>query len=129
MAGVAALSLAGCGSSADDQATGAAQLQPAATELVFDGATSDNHAVIQAHGERLSHVLGCRGCHTPTLEGANFGVFEPPFDGIYASNLTRILPDMSDEQLERSCAQASIRCVAICGSCRRRRFSASARPT
>ncbi|WP_161595945.1 c-type cytochrome [Flavisphingopyxis soli] len=100
IAGVAAC-LAGCGSSASDQPGDAAQSQPAATEFAFDGATSDNRAAIQAHGERLSHVLGCRGCHTPTLEGANFGDFEPPFDGIYASNLTRILPDMSDEQLER----------------------------
>lgn len=38
--------------------------------LTFDGATIANRAAMLAHGERLSHVLGCRGCHGARLEKA-----------------------------------------------------------
>ena len=66
--------------------------------LAFDGATGDRAAVL-AHGERLSHVLGCRGCHTETLEGQWFNEDAPDLGKLYASNLTRVLPQFSDAQL------------------------------
>lgn len=74
-----------------------AKVVPAA--LAFDGATGDRAAVL-AHGERLSHVLGCRGCHTETLEGQWFNDDAPDMGKLYASNLTRVLPAYSDAQLE-----------------------------
>lgn len=74
-----------------------AQVTPAA--LSFDGASGDA-ATVRAHGERLSHILGCRGCHLPTLEGQWFNEDTPEMGKIYASNLTRALPSMSDSQLE-----------------------------
>ena len=74
--------------------------KPAATPaaLSFDGVTGDV-AAVRAHGERLSHVLGCRGCHGPALEGKLFNADDPGLGKIYASNLTRVLPTMSDPQM------------------------------
>lgn len=83
--------------------------QPAAEDpvaedriLTFEGADyGDNRDAMLAHGERLSWVLNCRGCHEPDLTGKKFppGV---PFDtGVYTSNLTQVVDDYSEEQLER----------------------------
>jgi len=33
-------------------------------EISFDGADITDAAARVAHGERLTYVLGCRGCHT-----------------------------------------------------------------
>jgi cytochrome c553 len=63
-------------------------------EVTFDGAQVTDAAAVRAHGERLSWMLGCRGCHGPELQGHRF--YER-----YASNLTRELPNYSDAQIER----------------------------
>lgn len=63
-------------------------------EVTFDGAQVTDAAVMRAQGERLSWMLGCRGCHGPELQGHRF--YER-----YASNLTRELPNYSDVQIER----------------------------
>lgn len=65
-----------------------------AAETAFDGAAATTAAAVQAHGERLSRVLGCRGCHGEDLEGHQF--YER-----YASNLTREIPEYSDAQIVR----------------------------
>ncbi|MEO6433473.1 MAG: c-type cytochrome [Sphingomicrobium sp.] len=62
--------------------------------ITFEGALKSDAAAKLAHGERIASVLGCRGCHTPTLEGQRF--YE-----LYASNLTREIPKYSDAQLDR----------------------------
>jgi cytochrome c553 len=72
----------------------------AATPLSFDGAQTSDPEARRAHGERLSHVLGCRGCHRQTLQGQLFNVNAPELGKIYASNLTRAVPMMTDAQLE-----------------------------
>src|SRR3954470_14189804 len=64
------------------------------TETAFDGALVTNAAAEIAHGERISWILGCRGCHREKLEGGTF--YER-----YASNLTRDLPNYSDAEIER----------------------------
>ena len=64
------------------------------TETTFDGAQVTNAAAPIAHGERISWILGCRGCHGEKLEGGTF--YER-----YASNLTRDLPKYSDAEIER----------------------------
>lgn len=73
--------------------------QTATAALAFEGAMATEANARIAHGERLSHVLGCKGCHRVNLEGGNMGDFEPPLDGIYASNLTTELPKMDDAEL------------------------------
>jgi cytochrome c553 len=71
-----------------------ASAPPKPPEITFDGAEVTQAAADVARGDRLAWVLGCRGCHTRTLEGQQF--YE-----LYASNLTRELPKYSDDQLER----------------------------
>lgn len=72
------------------------QPKPAAkpAEITFDGAQVTDAAAKVAHGERLTHVLGCTGCHNKGLVGDRF--YE-----LYASNLTRELPKYSDDQFDR----------------------------
>ena len=67
---------------------------PKPAETTFDGAKVTEASALRAHGERLTWVLGCRGCHGPELQGHRF--YER-----YASNLTRELPNYSDAQIER----------------------------
>lgn len=105
---LAVIGLSACDRSAEsaDEANSATGEKVAAAGTVrpanfyFDGADATSAGAINAHGERLSHVLGCRGCHTPTLEGEWFNSDSPQLGKIYASNLTRIIPTMSDAQLE-----------------------------
>jgi cytochrome c553 len=70
----------------------ACQRQPA--EITFDGAQASDEAAPIRHGERLTRVLGCTGCHGAKLQGERF--YE-----LYASNLTRELPKYCDEQFGR----------------------------
>ncbi|MEO7635171.1 MAG: c-type cytochrome [Sphingomicrobium sp.] len=66
----------------------------AAPSITFDGGLKREAAAKVAHGERLASVLGCRGCHTSTMQGQRF--YE-----LYASNLTREISKYSNAQLER----------------------------
>jgi len=61
-------------------------------QVAFDGALAAEASAKVAHGERLTRVLGCRGCHGKDLQGERF--YER-----YASNLTRDLANYSDGQL------------------------------
>lgn len=67
----------------------------------FDGALVSNAAARTAHGERLTHVLGCTGCHGVKLEGTFLTKDEPQYGPIYASNLSVEVPEYSDAQLDR----------------------------
>jgi cytochrome c553 len=67
---------------------------PKPSEITFDGAQAANAAAKIAHGERLTHVLGCTGCHNKGLVGDRF--YE-----LYASNLTREIPKYTDAQFDR----------------------------
>lgn len=69
--------------------------QPAEpAEVAFDGAHAANAAARRAHGERLTRVLGCRGCHGKELQGERF--YE-----LYAANLTRGMQELSDDDFRR----------------------------
>jgi cytochrome c553 len=83
----AALLLVGCHQQQTKPATKKA-------EISFDGAHVTDASLQLAHGERLSRVLGCRGCHRDNLQGGRF--YER-----YASNLTRELPNYTDAQFDR----------------------------
>lgn len=69
-------------------------------EIAFDGALAGNAAAKVAHGERLTHVLGCTGCHGARLEGDLFTKGHPEWGPLYASNLTVAVPEYSDAQLD-----------------------------
>lgn len=75
--------------------------QPAMpAQIALDGAGVTNAAARVAHGNRLTYVLGCRGCHGEHLTGTNFTAGEPQYGPLYASNLTRVVPRLSDPQVE-----------------------------
>ncbi len=98
---LALVSLSAC--NRNNQAQAAADSRGASqapATLTFAGATTSDDAAMLAHGERLTHVLGCRGCHEENLEGSWFNSDSPEMGKIYASNLTRVLPTMTDAQLE-----------------------------
>ena len=82
----------------------ACQRQPAAApkpaEITFDGAAVTDAAALRAHGERLTHVLGCTSCHGAHLEGEQFDPEMKQYGPIWASNLTVEVPEYSDAQLE-----------------------------
>jgi mono/diheme cytochrome c family protein len=66
----------------------------------FDGAqTSDKPSLIR-HGFRLTHVLGCTGCHGADLQGTFFTKNEPQYGPLYAPNLTRSVREYTDAQLD-----------------------------
>jgi cytochrome c553 len=50
-----------------------------------------------AHGERLSKVLGCSGCHNDNLTGNDWS--EPQYGTLWSSNLTRSAARWSDDEL------------------------------
>jgi mono/diheme cytochrome c family protein len=68
--------------------------------VTFDGALTQDKAAVLRHGERLTYVLGCRGCHGANLQGTFFTQDEPQYGPLYASNLTVELPEYSDAQLD-----------------------------
>ena len=88
--GLVALAVSGCGSGVQSNSEEPAQPPP----IAFDGALVHDAAARRAHGERLTWVLGCRGCHGNDLQGKRF--YE-----LYASNLTRDVPKYTDAQLTR----------------------------
>ncbi|HSM35207.1 MAG TPA: cytochrome c [Longimicrobiales bacterium] len=67
----------------------------------FDGANYSTEADRAAHGERLANLLGCNGCHGEDYSGIDFGAMIPLVDGLWATNISLTMPDMSDEELER----------------------------
>lgn len=96
---LALASLSACDPKTEQSVTPkSATVVPAA--LTFDGADSTEPLDRQAHGKRLSQILGCTGCHMPDLEGQWFNDDLPELGKLYASNLTHVLPTMTDAQLE-----------------------------
>ena len=67
--------------------------------ITFDGALNSMPVGVSAHGERLSWVLGCRGCHGADLQGKIWDSDPKGYGVMWASNLTRAIPAMTDEQL------------------------------
>ena len=60
--------------------------------VAFDGAGATATQAKLAHGERLTYVLGCRGCHGTDLRGEQFEPKMTQYGPIYASNLTVEVP-------------------------------------
>ena len=92
---LAAAALMACDGQPDDKASEPAKV-PA---LGYDGADAIGQSALLAHGERMTKVLGCRGCHGMELQGELFAD-EPGFGAIHASNLTRALQRYEDAGIE-----------------------------
>src|SRR4051812_4087081 len=74
--------------------------QAANSQTAFDGAQTNDKAALLRHGERLTHVLGCTGCHGVHLEGSFLTKDDPQYGPLYASNLSAELPRYTDAQLD-----------------------------
>ncbi len=85
---MAAALLGGCGGRRSEN-----QASTSAPTIQFQRASAD----LVQHGERLSMVLGCSGCHRAELTGEDWS--EPGFGRFWTANLTRSVPLYSDEQL------------------------------
>jgi cytochrome c553 len=79
---------------------GLASCQRAPAPITFDGALSSDQTALVTHGERLTHVLGCTGCHGAHLEGTFLTKDEPQYGPLYGSNLTVEVREYSDAQLD-----------------------------
>jgi cytochrome c553 len=88
--------LAGCGSPPASE-----KQQEAAPLLAYDGASATQANAQVEHGERLSLVLGCVGCHGDQLRGESFREAKG-FGSLYASNLTMRVPRYTDAQLKKT---------------------------
>jgi mono/diheme cytochrome c family protein len=95
---VAAAALAGCSQSDEGKSEKAANKVPAG--VTFDGARVGEAYARIPHGERLVEVLGCTGCHGKHLEGHVWDNDPNEYGILWASNLTRAIPTMSDAQLK-----------------------------
>lgn len=92
------LLLAACDRHAD-VGQAAANVWPAA--VVFDGGDYADAGTKIAHGKRIAELFGCNACHGADYAGVNFGKMIPIVDGLWASNISRTLPTMSDVELEQ----------------------------
>lgn len=67
----------------------------------FDGSEYTTDAEKVAHGERVAQVLTCNSCHLPDYSGVDFGEIVPVLEGLWATNISLTMPEMSDGELER----------------------------
>jgi mono/diheme cytochrome c family protein len=89
------LACIGCGSPKSAEEQSQALEQPVA----FQGAMRTEASAQVSHGERISHVLGCQGCHGKQLDGQLWDNDPKGYGVMWASNLTRSIPTLSDAQL------------------------------
>lgn len=68
--------------------------KPAA--ITYDGAMATDPAAKVAHGERLSFILGCKGCHGENLQGGNVTPDDPAQGDMWASNITLRMANYDD---------------------------------
>jgi mono/diheme cytochrome c family protein len=95
------LLVAGAGCTASDEGTRKAEESLAPTAVAFDGADYQNDSAKIAHGQRIASFFACSACHGPDYSGNDFGAVVPIVKGLWASNISRAMPTMSDAVLER----------------------------
>ena len=78
-----------------------ARVEATPAQLSFDGADYRNAAEKIAHGKRLSILLDCTGCHGSNFQGMDMEANDPSDEATYAPNVTLLLAQYSDAQLDR----------------------------
>jgi mono/diheme cytochrome c family protein len=96
---LAAASLVACDRNTAETNKPTVPVTPAA--ISFDGADYKDDAAKLAHGDRLSWVLGCKGCHGSNLQGGNVTKDDPNFGDMNAPNVTLLIAGYSDAELEK----------------------------
>ena len=74
---------------------------PKPAQLSFDGAGYKDDISKVIHGDRLSWVLGCKGCHGSNLQGGNVTKDDPNFGDMNAPNITLMMASYSDAELDQ----------------------------
>lgn len=95
---LAIASLSACDRNVDSDDSGM-QTRPA--QLSFEGADYKTNAAKVAHGKRLAIVLDCTGCHGGNFQGTNMEANNPAGEATYAPNVTLLLADYSDTELDK----------------------------
>ena len=72
-----------------------------ASSASFDGGDWATETEMVEHGERLAVLLGCNSCHMEDYGGADFGAVVPILEGLWATNISLTMPDLTDAELER----------------------------
>ena len=98
---VGILMLAAVGCTASDADSEKAESAVAPTVVAFDGADYQGDSAKTAHGQRMATLFMCNSCHGANYSGNDFGAMFPVVKGLYASNISRTMPAMSDAVLER----------------------------
>jgi mono/diheme cytochrome c family protein len=93
------LAAAGCPTQDSESPKAGATLASAA--VAFDGADYENEAAKTAHGKRIATLFACAACHGADYSGNDFGAAIPIVKGLWASNISRVIPALSDAALER----------------------------
>lgn len=96
---LAAASIVACGKRPEEPAKVAEAPKPA--QLSFDGAGYKDDISKVIHGDRLSWVLGCKGCHGSNLQGGNVTKDDPNFGDMNAPNITLLMASYSDSELDQ----------------------------
>ena len=96
---MAAAGVASCDRKPAEPANVAVAPKPA--QLSFDGAGYKDDVAKVIHGDRLSWVLGCKGCHGANLQGGNVTKDDPNFGDMNAPNITLLLASYSDAELDQ----------------------------
>src|SRR5688500_6811310 len=95
------LMLAAAGCTAHDADSRKAEPTVVPTAVAFDGADYENQAAKTAHGKRIATLFACAACHGADYSGNDFGAAIPIVKGLWASNISLVIPAMSDAALER----------------------------
>jgi len=74
---------------------------PKPAAITYDGANYKDDAAKLAHGERMSWMLGCKGCHGENLQGKNVTADDPDFGDMNAPNITLLLAKYDDAGLDK----------------------------
>ena len=97
---IAAVGLSACGAP-DVQDEADVPVVAAASVASFDGADYVDEADKVTHGRRIATLMSCNGCHMDDYRGTDFGAMFPIVEGLWATNISRSLPGLTDAQLER----------------------------
>ncbi|HET9398906.1 MAG TPA: c-type cytochrome [Sphingomicrobium sp.] len=96
---LAAVGVMACDRKAPQAENVAVAAKPA--QLSFDGAGYKDDISKVMHGDRLSWVLGCKGCHGSNLQGGNVTKDDPNFGDMNAPNITLLIASYSDAELDK----------------------------
>jgi mono/diheme cytochrome c family protein len=78
-----------------------AACHPQANQPTYEGADYSTLSQKVAHGERLTYILDCHGCHADDLQGHDMSDDPAKQGPIYSPNITLLVGNYSDGGLER----------------------------